>query len=155
MAYPLRYKAEIADEIIRRMSEGESLDKICQNTPGFPSASSVRYWALQDYDGFAAKHKRAQELRAHKLFEELLEICDTPEVGTVETDQEWGTQVQRRDMIEHRKLKVDTRKWYLGKVMPKLYGDRQQIDHQVTMTISERLKRAEAAADGDADKLPG
>jgi hypothetical protein len=26
-------------------------------------------------------------------------------------------------------LQVDTRKWFLGKLNPKVYGDRSQVDH--------------------------
>ena len=34
------------------------------------------------------------------------------------------------DIIEHRKLQVDTRKWLLSKLAPRKYGDRQQIDQR-------------------------
>jgi Bacteriophage Sf6, terminase small subunit-like len=33
------------------------------------------------------------------------------------------------DMIEHRKLQIDSRKWLIGKMAPKKNGDKQQIEH--------------------------
>lgn len=41
---------------------------------------------------------------------------------TKETDR--GTETRTGDMIEHRRLRVDTWKWMLAKALPKVYGDR-------------------------------
>ena len=32
-------------------------------------------------------------------------------------------------MIDHRRLQIDTRKWLIGKMAPKKYGDKQQLEH--------------------------
>jgi hypothetical protein len=32
-------------------------------------------------------------------------------------------------MIEHRRLKVDSRKWFLSKMLPKIYGDKLDLNH--------------------------
>jgi hypothetical protein len=31
--------------------------------------------------------------------------------------------------VQHQRLRVDSRKWLLSKVLPKLYGDRVAVDH--------------------------
>jgi hypothetical protein len=35
---------------------------------------------------------------------------------------------RRGDMLGHRRLQVDTRKWYLSKVLPKKFGDKSELD---------------------------
>jgi hypothetical protein len=32
-------------------------------------------------------------------------------------------------MIEHRRLQIDARKWLIGKMAPKKYGDKQTHEH--------------------------
>jgi len=58
------------------------------------------------------------------LFDEILEIADTPREGTVVKVTEKGTETRTGDMIEHRRLQVDARKWMLAKALPKIYGDK-------------------------------
>lgn len=37
------------------------------------------------------------------------------------------------DMIQHRGLQVDTRKWALLKALPKIYGDKLEVDNKHTI----------------------
>jgi len=37
------------------------------------------------------------------------------------------------DMIQHRGLQVDTRKWALLKALPKIYGDKLEVDNKHTV----------------------
>jgi hypothetical protein len=37
------------------------------------------------------------------------------------------------DMIQHRRLLVDTRKWALSKALPKIYGDKREVDNKHTI----------------------
>lgn len=143
------YTQEVADEICRRLAEGEALDRICEDTPGFPAASTVRLWVMRNEGGgtFAADYARARELQAHKMAEEIIAIANTPAEGAVTTIKADGSTEERRsDMIEHRRLQVDARKWYLSKVLPKVYGDRLNLEHSGTVSIEERIKRAEQRA---------
>lgn len=61
------------------------------------------------------------------MADEILDISDTPENGVIITDKATGRETKTGDMIEHRRLKVDTRKWYLSKLAPKRY-DKPQTD---------------------------
>lgn len=69
-------------------------------------------------------------------------IADTPLEGekTEEGSTEKGSfsKTIRGDMIEHRRLQVDTRKWALARMFPKKYGDR--INQQLTGADGETLK---------------
>jgi hypothetical protein len=41
---------------------------------------------------------------------------------------------------------VDTRKWMLSKMLPKVYGDKLALEHSGSIGLSERIKRAEQRA---------
>lgn len=69
----------------------------------------------------------ARELFADAIAEEALRIADTPMTGEIveETASPDGmtVKVKKVDMIEHRKLQVDTRLKLLAKWAPDKYGD--------------------------------
>ena len=58
---------------------------------------------------------------------------DTPQKGTKTVRRGEGenstVETTEADMIEHRRLQIDARKWLIGKMAPKKYGDKQQIEH--------------------------
>ena len=72
---PSIYTLEIADEVCRRLADGESLLAICADDE-MPAESTVRHWAMEDRQGFFAKYSRARAIQAHGLFDETLEIAD-------------------------------------------------------------------------------
>lgn len=87
----------------------------------------MRY--LSSNDEFRDNYARAREDQAHKLAEEILHIADTPMIGVkTKTDKDGNVETTEGDMIEHRRLQVDARKWYAGKVAPKKYGDFQRTE---------------------------
>jgi len=106
------YTPEMADEILRRLSNGETLRRICAEE-GKPAASTVSMWAINDEPpGFAERYARARMLQADALAEEAAEISDH------------GSGDPVRD-----RLRVDTRKWLASKINPARFGDRQQLEH--------------------------
>ena len=145
------YSRALADRICVQLAEGKSLNSIC-STDKYPAESVVRGWALDDKDGFSSKYTRARQLGYERLAEEILAISDTPMPGvrkvtkpvtmrdaegdTIDTGEVFE-EITEEDMLAHRKLQVDTRKWLLSKVLPKVYGDRQQVDvNDITDTAS-------------------
>lgn len=143
---PSSYTKAKADQICRLMAEGKSLREICR-ADGMPGMSSVWRW-LEAHESFRKQYAQARERQAEALFAEMLAIADTPMVGTVETSKEWGTEIKSADMIEHRRLQIETRKWMLGKLKPKVYGaavDGEEGDTvptpvQVTVVVQDARK---------------
>ena len=121
---PSKYTAEIAEKICLRLAQGLTLRSICRDE-AFPPESTVRQWAYDNVQGFYAQYARARDLGLDAMADEILEISDTPEPGQIVTQKESGTETKTGDMIEHRRLKVDTRKWYLSKLAPKRYDKPQ------------------------------
>lgn len=91
-----------------------------------PDRSVVHEWIVNNHEGFTSQYTRAKDAGIEALSEELFDIADdgrndtyTDEQGNVRTDH---------DVIARSRLRVDTRKWYLSKIAPKKYGDKQVVE---------------------------
>lgn len=132
--YSKEQKEEIFNNIFNSIENGNSLRKTLMviNLP----AKTFYEWLEQDEEK-SKQYARACELRADILFEEILEISNTTIEGKViETDESGRTKEKIGDMLGHRRLQIDARKWMLGKLNPKKYGDKLEVDQNTNMTIS-------------------
>lgn len=140
---PSTYTDAIAAQICERLAAGETLRAICR-TAGIPTEGTVRGWVIDDVHGFASHYRRARDLGLDVMADELLDIADTPVEGERREESEDGIKTIREDMLGHRRLQIEARKWYLCKLAPKKYGDKQQIEHSGTLSIAEALRQARA-----------
>lgn len=118
-----------------------------------PTQSMVYRWLADDrHKKFREQYARARELQADTLADEILDIANTPQIGTKTVSKSTGLEITEGDMIEHRRLQVDARKWYASKLAPKKYGERQQIDMEVkdVTPMADRMKQARERAKGKA-----
>lgn len=120
-----KYTEAVAEEICRRLADGESLNAICKDEK-MPAESTVRSWAIDPDHPIAAKYARAREVGYEKMADELLEIADNLEGG------------DNRD-----RLRVETRKWLLSKVLPKVYGEKSTVEMSVVKRDASQLTDAE------------
>jgi hypothetical protein len=128
MARPSDYSQEIADTICERIGDGESLRRICSEED-MPNKATVFRW-LAAHTEFSDQYARAREAQADTLFDEVLAIADTPMLGEkTKIGSDGKTETTTGDMIEHRRLQVDARKWMAGKLRPKKYGDKLDVEH--------------------------
>ena len=147
-AKPVRYSQTVADAICERLADGESLRSICDGA-GMPTERAVRFWATDPNHPFAPHYARAREAGYHKLADELLEIADDATNDYMmrkRGDEE--VEVVDHDHIARSRLRVDTRKWMLSKVLPKVYGDKLELGGSVGMKhegLLDRVAEMEAA----------
>lgn len=123
MARPTSYNEEIASLICGRMAEGESLRSICRD-PAMPALSSVFLW-VSKHPEFSEQYKLAMASRADAMFEEMFDIADDGSNDWMEIngkDGEAGWKLNG-EHVQRSRLRLDTRKWALSKMMPKKYGD--------------------------------
>jgi hypothetical protein len=118
---------EAKAEICRRMTEGESVRAICASE-GMPGRSTVHRWLVSD-EAFARDYAAARLILADVLFDEIMEIADTPKLGIKRTNKPTGEEFTEADMIEHRRLQVDARKWVASKMNPRKYGEATLLKH--------------------------
>lgn len=151
MGRPSSFTPEAAAEICERLANGESLRSITSNDR-MPSQATVFRW-LAGNEEFRKQYAHAREAQADTLADEIVHIADTPMEGTVVTLKEWGEEIKTGDMIEHRKLRVDARKWYAAKLAPKKYSEKQQVEHSGTMTLEQLVAASMKPAPAGVDDL--
>jgi len=111
-------QAHICDQLVI----GRSLRAICRDA-AMPNRSVVMEWIRED-ERFADQYARARELQADYLADEIIEIADTA------TDANLA------------RVQIDARKWTAGKLKPKVYGDRLNLDATMAMTITDEQREA-------------
>ena len=105
-----------------------------------PAMSTVFKW-LASNEEFSEQYARARETQADALFDEILDIADTPMIGEkTKADKEGNiVEVTTGDMIEHRRLQVDARKWMAGKLRPKKYGEKLDLNVDGKLTLVPQI----------------
>lgn len=127
MAYSDKEKTDTFNFICKEIEKGNSLRQVLRDNENMPSTSTLYQWIDSDKEK-TKQYARSCELRADIIFDEMIEIADTPIDGIViETDDNGRTKERKGDMLGHRRLQVDTRKWILSKMNPKKYGDKTDI----------------------------
>lgn len=101
---------------------------------------------MRRFPDFLKQYARAKEESADAMAEDILDIADTPRIGTVtKTKPDGSVETREGDMIEHRRLQVDARKWLASKLKPKKYGDRVDLTNSDgSLTGADALAKARA-----------
>ncbi len=115
---PSRYTPELADEIVRRLSDGEPLRQICRD-PHIPIWTVIYQWIIKHED-FSIRIAKARELGQEAIAEDCLEIIDK-EPEKIISDN--GTRYDPA-YVAWQKNRVEQRIKLLAKWNPKRYGDR-------------------------------
>lgn len=126
---PTAYTPELAREICLRIASGKSVRAIARDE-NMPSEATIRSWAVDDFNGFSAQYTRAVQIRAMGWAEEIVEISDDGSNDTY-IDPASGQERVNAEIVARSRLRVDTRKWMLSKVLPKVYGDKLDVNHGV------------------------
>ena len=109
-----------------------------------PHIATVYRW-LMAHETFREQYARAREDQADTLADEIQAIADEPILGKKTTTKANGdVEIVEGDMIEHRRLRVDARKWIAAKLKPRKYGDRLEHQHEGSVRVTV------ASADADA-----
>lgn len=138
---PVRYSRALAERICERLKTGESLKSICRDE-GYPEAICVIEWARKDKDGFASQYARARESGYLLLADEIIAIADNPVEAMKRVVKPDGEEITYSDAVDRSRLMVDTRKWMLAKMLPKVYGDKQQVEVSGGLDIASTLLAA-------------
>lgn len=130
------------------LAEGHSLLATCEAL-GIPYSTACDW--ERDIPQHAVNATRAREIGCHALAAQALQIANTPHIGVVRTTKaDGGIEEREEDMVAHRRLQIDTRKWLIAKWLPSVYGDKQQIEHSGGISLAETLREAKAKRKGEA-----
>lgn len=113
----MSFTIELAETILGRIADGESLRAICRDE-GYPSRQTVLRWLWGESEeanawNFVAKYARAREAQGDLMDDRIMEEAEavTPESAAAV------------------RVRVDAFKWRASKLKPKVYGDKQQHEH--------------------------
>ena len=135
---PSIYSQELGLKICERLANGESLRAICKGEE-FPNISTVLRWILDgEHQEFSEQYSKARQAQAELLADEIFDIADDGSNDWMLREfADGGSQiVQNSEAIGRSRLRVDSRKWYLSKVLPKKFGEKSEIEHKGSLTVN-------------------
>lgn len=130
MRHDSKYTPERANFILEKLAEGVSLREICREYEDTPDESTVRKWAIDDVEGFRVRFVTAKMLGHESMADEIFDIADDGRNDWMTRHNERtgvSEEVPNNEHMNRSRLRVDTRKWYLAKVLPKIYGDKLAV----------------------------
>jgi hypothetical protein len=106
---------ENADRICELLAEGHTLRQIAREL-GLKTESGIVEWGNDEGDApFRERYARAMQRRWERMADELVEISDADCTIDGKPDNA---------LVQQARLRVDTRKWILSKMLPRRFGDR-------------------------------
>lgn len=121
---------DVMAEILERLSGGELLKDICSEArrlaePGWPPPHVVYQWRREEPEGFGAEYLDAQRAGLERRAERLLDIAADEARDFRVNDH--GRVVFNGHAVRRAECMINTEKWYLGKMLPDIYGDRPEV----------------------------
>lgn len=108
--------ADIANIVLARIADGSSLRKACA-AEGINESTARRY--IREDAETATQYARARQSCLETRAEQLM---DTASDETIEPAS--------------RRIIVDALKWELSKLLPKVYGDKVELEHKGGLTVT-------------------
>lgn len=125
---PSSFTQETANAICELIAEGFTIRQICARED-MPSSTTIFRW-IADNAEFREQYARAKDSQLERMADELVDIAEDGSNDWEERESKNGSTyiALNKEAIERSRLRIDTRKWLLGKLKPKKYGDK--ITHQ-------------------------
>lgn len=154
----MAFNQAIADAVCERLAAGESLRKACKAVEG-AKIQTVLDWTVAE-PLFAGQYAHARAQGYALLADEIVEIADESQNDTVKDEN--GNVRTNSEVVARSRLRVDTRKWMLSKMLPKVYGDKLELGGEVTikkqaadMTDDELAAIALGRKQNNGAEIPG
>ena len=117
---PTRYTKVMGEEICTRLADGESLRSICRDDH-IANRANVFRWLLSDsdiYSRFRDQYALAREIQSECLIDDIFDISDDGGNDWMERNDPSNPGYDLNgESLGRSRLRVDTRKWYAGKVI--------------------------------------
>lgn len=152
MGRPTDYNPEIAAKICEIISTNPyGLKKITRLFPELPTESTINLWRLK-HEEFSVDYNKAKLNQADLLAEECLDIADESENDYIETED--GNVKCNNEYVNRSRLRIDTRKWLAGKLLPRQYGDAKQLEDLASQnnSLKEELAMLRAQLESENKK---
>ena len=139
-------RESIAQSVVETMTEqGISLRKASAR---HQISAQTFLRAIAASPALAEQYDRARATMIERLADEVMELADAPVAKLDNGATDPG-------LVRQRQLQVDTRKWFLSKLAPKIYGDRLDVSVSDTrISITGALQAAQARLVDVVDVTP-
>lgn len=134
----VKYSQEIANEICEAIStSSDGIRKLCKKNKHWPSMKTVFKWAIE-HPEFGEQYAKAKNRQVHVWGEEIISIADNKSKDYYVDEK--GNVKGNLEHINRSRLRIDTRKWLMCKLLPKVYGDKANDDKgSIDATLLEKL----------------
>ncbi len=151
MNIPVKYDpVEWAPRIFERLAQGMTMDKACDDY-GFPAPMTVWKW-IASIDSVREAYWAAKCDAGFRMAEEILAIADDGRNDWMEiNDPENPGWRFNGEHVNRSRLRIDTRKWLLAKLMPRRYGERVEFEGRVHYSLEQLILMAVAPAPADPE----
>lgn len=150
---PVKYSAAVGRAVCKMLERGMSVNAISKR-PHMPAESTIRKWAANPDNPFSTNYALSRQIGYLRLADELLEIADDGTNDYVERENSDGSTYAalNSEHIQRSRLRVDTRKWILAKMLPKVYGDKTETTHKLDASAAF-VDMMKAISDGRTREL--
>ena len=119
-------REEITALVCSEIANGKSLRSILEGDDNLPSVPTFLDWVLASPE-LAEHYAHARQLSYQLLADDLVSISDE-NYTTVDGARERLSS----EAIQRNRLRVDSRKWMLSKMLPRIYGDHTKVTNEHT-----------------------
>lgn len=129
---PSTFNENIADAICAQIAQGKSMRTVCA-AEDMPAMTTIFRW-LREKPEVQQQYTRAKEWAADAMAEDALDIIDDGRNDWMEVHDKDGECVGWRvngEAIQRSRLRFEGRKWLMGKLRPRKYGDAIDLNHGV------------------------
>lgn len=112
---------------------------------GMPDPMSVYRW-LRDKPDFTLQYEASREMAAEAFANEVIELADAECPVDTKGRMDSG-------FVQRQRLRVDTRKWVASKLLPKVYGDKLDVAHSGSVSITRTDFVQREPIDGQSERV--
>ncbi len=143
----MAFDQQKADEICIALEDGLSLRKAAESVG--ESARTILNWTRSNPE-FSTQYARSREIGYLQLADTILNISDEYEVEVKHDGEDVRLDLSPTAIARNR-LRVDTRKWMLSKMLPKIYGDKLELsgDKENPLQTVTRIELVAMRKDGE------
>jgi hypothetical protein len=133
---PPMYTDDLARDICGQIASNNlGLEALCDINPHWPAAGTIFRW-LHEQPGFSEQYTEAKKRQIDVFMNDINNL-------TNESHYYIDADGNKRIDASILRTKVDARKWMACKLVPKVYGDRQQVDTTIVVRHEDALKELE------------
>lgn len=127
------YNEEYASLALAALHDGLTLREFCRMQqkidPDFPQPSAFYAWSTYNIRGYADRYAKARAAQAQHWAEDIIEISENGTNDWMQRRLADGTitHIVNKECVSRSKLRVDTRRWLLSKLVP-AFADK--VQHQ-------------------------